>query len=328
MTPPPPPPVPPDLDLRDFQYMPLHVLRLRDSDFTTLATGDEFKAGVLLWCAAWHQVPAGSVPNDDRWLARQSGAGRNWRKVKAEALRGFSEHSDGRLYHRVIVEKARESWLRKMEQRVRTLKARIAAMEKRLADSKSQADRDHVTAMLEGLRQELSQTIARSVKEPVTRSVIDSVAGRAMTLVTATKGEGSDSSKGRDSSKREQSSEAKASGTYAPPRSVDDLALPAFLDRRQDADAGTSPASNIDLATIVFTEGLNWLRSKTGRSEDACRKLVGKWRKAFGNDGNLIAALGTAQREGVIDPVAWMEGAIKARRVNGSPRASWAENLP
>ena len=24
-----------------------------------------FRAGVLLWCAAWHQVPAGSLPDDD-----------------------------------------------------------------------------------------------------------------------------------------------------------------------------------------------------------------------------------------------------------------------
>src|SRR5262249_39444810 len=36
------PPVPADLDLRDFPFMPLDVLRLRDSDLATLASGDEF----------------------------------------------------------------------------------------------------------------------------------------------------------------------------------------------------------------------------------------------------------------------------------------------
>lgn len=32
--------------------------RLRDSDIATKAKGDEFRCAVLLWCAAWHQVPA------------------------------------------------------------------------------------------------------------------------------------------------------------------------------------------------------------------------------------------------------------------------------
>lgn len=116
----PDPLVPAEVDLRDFAFMPLDVLRLRDSDLSTIATGDEFKAAVLLWCAAWHQVPAASVPNDDRWLARHSGAGPAWRKVRAEALRGFVECSDGRLYHPVVAEKALESWQRKQSQRERT----------------------------------------------------------------------------------------------------------------------------------------------------------------------------------------------------------------
>jgi hypothetical protein len=47
-----PPPIPSDVDLRDFPFMPLDVLRLRDSDLATLTTGEEFKAAVLLWCAA------------------------------------------------------------------------------------------------------------------------------------------------------------------------------------------------------------------------------------------------------------------------------------
>lgn len=50
-----------DVDLRDFAYMPLDVVRFRDSDFTAITDGEAFKAGVLLWCASWHQVPAGSL---------------------------------------------------------------------------------------------------------------------------------------------------------------------------------------------------------------------------------------------------------------------------
>ena len=317
MTPLPPPPVPADLDLRDFPFMPLDVLRLRDSNLTTLATGDEFKAAVLLWCAAWHQVPAGSVPNDDRWLTRHSGAGNKWRKVKVEALRGFAEYADGRLYHAVVVEKALSSWQRKSEQRVRTLKARIKAMENRLAEAKTAEDKAHLQAMLTDMHRSLSQAIERSVTDPSTDTVTGPVTASVTDRVTETKGQG------------EGEGDSNLNGANAP-RAVDDLALPAFLDRRQDPDAGTGRASNIDLATIVFAEGLNWLRSRTGKPEGTCRKLLGKWRKDLGNDEALIAALGAAQREGVIDPVAWMEGAIKARRANGqaSPRASWAENLP
>jgi hypothetical protein len=109
----PAPLVPPEVDLRDFGFMPLHVHRLRDSDLAALSSGDEFKAAVLLWCFSWHQVPASSLPNDDKILAARSGAGPNWRKVKALALSGFIECSDGRLYHPVIAEAAIEAWGRR-----------------------------------------------------------------------------------------------------------------------------------------------------------------------------------------------------------------------
>ena len=110
----PPPLVPAEVDLRDFGFMPLHVARLRDSDLTALASGEEFKSAVLLWCFAWHQSPAGSLPNDDRILAERSGAkARSWKRIRLRALHGFVECSDGRLYHPVIAEAALEAWARR-----------------------------------------------------------------------------------------------------------------------------------------------------------------------------------------------------------------------
>jgi hypothetical protein len=47
--------------------------------------GEAFRAGVLLWCAAWHQVPAASLPDNDTELANLAGYGRvvkEWRKVR------------------------------------------------------------------------------------------------------------------------------------------------------------------------------------------------------------------------------------------------------
>jgi hypothetical protein len=49
--------------------MPMDVVRLLDSDLFALSTGDEFKAALALWCKAWLQVPAASLPDDDRVLA-------------------------------------------------------------------------------------------------------------------------------------------------------------------------------------------------------------------------------------------------------------------
>lgn len=131
--------VPADVDLRDFAFMPLDVLRLRDSDLATLATGDEFKAAVLLWCASWHQIPASSLPDDDRWLAKHSGAGARWKKVRTEALRGFVRCSDGRLYHEVVAEKALEAWEKKRAQRERT-KAATVARDRKRRDADAQRD--------------------------------------------------------------------------------------------------------------------------------------------------------------------------------------------
>ena len=118
----------PTCDLRDFPFMPLDVQRLRDSDLAALEAPEACWAAVQLWGASWHQVPAASLPDDDRVLAALAGYGRvvkEWLKVRAGALRGFVLCSDGRLYHPVVAEKAVESHRRKLEQRWRTECARI-----------------------------------------------------------------------------------------------------------------------------------------------------------------------------------------------------------
>lgn len=115
-----------ETDLRAFEYMPLKVAALRDSDLAAKATGEEFRAAVLLWCAAWHQLPAASLPNDDHLLAHLIGMGRDqkaWRKVKSMALRGFILCSDGRLYHPVIADIANKSFKTKRRDDNRTRNA-------------------------------------------------------------------------------------------------------------------------------------------------------------------------------------------------------------
>jgi hypothetical protein len=104
----PAPPVPPDADLRHFATMPLHVQRLRDSELATQPDAEVRWANLMSWCAAWHQRPAGSLPDDDTFLCRLLGYGRElrfWRRLRAKgALRGWYLAADGRLYHPTIAE--------------------------------------------------------------------------------------------------------------------------------------------------------------------------------------------------------------------------------
>ena len=127
----------PECDLRDFPWMPLDVVRLRDSELAALPDAEAFRCALLLFCAAWHQTPGGSLPQDDGALARLAGYGRDVRtfqKAKDQgALRGWVLCSDGRLYHPVVSEKANEAWQNKLAQKARTEAARKAKEAKRAA---------------------------------------------------------------------------------------------------------------------------------------------------------------------------------------------------
>lgn len=120
-----------DCDLTDFSFMPLDVARLRDSELASSETPEACWAAVLLWAASWHQVPAASIPDEEMWIAKVAGyqlrgrIDKAWASVRQGALRGWVKCSDGRLYHPVVAEKAREAWGSKLEQRWRTECARI-----------------------------------------------------------------------------------------------------------------------------------------------------------------------------------------------------------
>jgi hypothetical protein len=120
----PPPLVPANVDLRSMPEMPLEVALFKDASVIVSITDAAFKAAVLLWAASWHQIPASSLPDDDKILSMIAGYGREvscWLEVKEQALWKFIKCSDGRWYHPKIAEKAirtweyRESYRRRME---------------------------------------------------------------------------------------------------------------------------------------------------------------------------------------------------------------------
>ncbi|MBV8772809.1 MAG: DUF1376 domain-containing protein [Deltaproteobacteria bacterium] len=108
-----------DIDVRDLDGFYLNVERLLASELVALCTPEEGWAALMLWCRAWKQLPAGSLPNDDRILASFSRAGNRWPKIKDAALRGFVLCSDGRLYHRVLCEEAQRAFQKKKQFRER-----------------------------------------------------------------------------------------------------------------------------------------------------------------------------------------------------------------
>lgn len=134
----PPPFTDPAADLRGMPYMPLDLHRLFESDFYALASGEEFKAALTLWGKSFYQIPAGSLPADERLLAHLSGA-KCWENVKEMALHGWVKCADGRLYHATVAEKVAEAWQARLTRRARTQAARAAKL-KALEDDEAQPE--------------------------------------------------------------------------------------------------------------------------------------------------------------------------------------------
>ncbi len=105
------PPVAARVDLRAFAFMPLDLAELFNSDTWMLACRTPFAAAacINLWGRAWHQVPAGSLPDDEALLAVYAGVP-DWAAVRDIALRGFVKADDGRLYHKKLCAKVKNAW--------------------------------------------------------------------------------------------------------------------------------------------------------------------------------------------------------------------------
>lgn len=130
--------VPPEVDLRGYDFMPFYGHHLFGSDFNSRVSDAGWRAAVTLWWAAWNQVPAASLPNNEAALCRLADLGRDlkaWRKVKADALHGFIECSDGRLYHKALSVWALEAWAKRSEH-----KAGKARLEKHRAERRDLFD--------------------------------------------------------------------------------------------------------------------------------------------------------------------------------------------
>lgn len=194
----PQPLTPADCDLAGYRWMPLDVERVIDSDTFGLCTGDEFKTAFRLWAKSWKQVPAASLPSDDRLLAHLAGLELPaWRRRKENALRGWILCSDGRLYHPVIAEKAIEAMGKRdahaeREQNEETRQQRLRTRRKAMFEQL----REHgIVPAYDTKTSELERLIASLPVTPnVTAGVTGDVTGDAPTTAidTHTTGQGQD----------------------------------------------------------------------------------------------------------------------------------------
>lgn len=141
-------------------YMPLELHRLFESDFYALASGEEFKAAITLWGKSFYQIPAGSLPSDERLLAHLSGT-KCWEDVKEMALHGWKKCADGRLYHATVAEKVAEAWEARLLRRARTQAARAAKLKPSFAD------------MTESSQEYAANNVKSLGEKPVTAPVTD-----------------------------------------------------------------------------------------------------------------------------------------------------------
>ena len=138
----PDPPVPADADLTDFKFMPLEVARLRRSKAWLICKRRPELAFYMLnlWTASWHELPAGSLEDDDDVLADAAMCPPDrWSKVRSDIMRGWSKHSDGRLYHPVVAEKVRDSWHGRLMERWRKECDRLRKENKKRAEKRQPA---------------------------------------------------------------------------------------------------------------------------------------------------------------------------------------------
>ncbi len=263
---------PPDADLQDFPFMPLHVARLRDSDLAAEGDPEGCWYAVLLWAAAWHQLPAGSLPDNDAVLTKLCGLGRDtktFRKHRQDALRGFVLCEDGRLYHPVIAEQVMSGWESKLRQRYRT----------EAAAAKKRDDRAGIPVDKRDPRPLFGDWLSLNYPASVP----------FLSLGTEDFVPRDKPSKGKREGQGDSVSEADASGAVAPELPVE----PVIVDPEK----------------VMFDDGIRLLGAAS-IAQPAARQMLGKWKRDHGAPA-VITALGKAQREGAIDPKSFIEGVLR-----------------
>ena len=252
-------------------YMPLQIDRLRRSKAWLRCKRNPEIAFYMvnLWMRAWHEIPAGSIEDDDDVLADAAMCSpEKWEELKDEILQGW-ERRDGRVWHSTVTEIATESETKLRRNKRRTEAARETLEQKRhssvtdASDVPEQPSTDPVTesvAMNSPRGTSVTESVTEAV-EPPTTSVTD----------TVTEHEG----KGREGNRREEkeANASRARGTRLPA----DFSLPD--EWRQYAASKGLPENRINHEAEQFRN--HWLADGTARAVK--RDWAAAWRTWIGN---------------------------------------------
>ncbi|MBX4952081.1 MULTISPECIES: DUF1376 domain-containing protein [Rhizobium] len=117
-----------ELDVQCLPYMPLQIERLRRSKAWLRCKRNPEIAFYLmnLWMRAWHEIPAGSIEDDDDVLADAAMCSpAKWEELKDDILKGW-DRRDGRVWHSTVIELATEAVGKLRTNKTRTAAAREA----------------------------------------------------------------------------------------------------------------------------------------------------------------------------------------------------------
>lgn len=139
-----------DLDVQRLPYMPLQIERLRKSKAWLRCKRNPEIAFYMvnLWMRAWHEIPAGSIEDDDDVLADAAMCSpEKWEELKDDILKGW-DRRDGRVWHSTVIEIATEAVGKLRMNKSRTAAAREARELQRrssVADAVTENVTDSVT---------------------------------------------------------------------------------------------------------------------------------------------------------------------------------------
>lgn len=304
--------------------MPLQGQRLFDSEAYTMGLKRSRcgLANVKLMWSAWQQLPAASLPNDDRTLARLADFGtdiRAWLRCKETALKGFVLCSDGRFYHRDLSGEATKSSA-----------SRKASADKKRAQRDRQRRNDVAELLGSGALDVTEPLFGRGVA-PLSPAIVGAnLLNPNGNQVDVSRDGEVDVPKyrtGQDKEGEKKDSESlrdSATQSFAKTE-IQSPALVGLPDGNDASDAAMPPQEPADAARRqLWSEGRRILALlKPGLGQDRVGKMLGTWaQQVGGNHARVVQALRDAEADMASsrilgDPVAYVGGILK-RAAGGS----------
>lgn len=308
--------VPKNADLRSYTWLKLDYARLFASEFFAMANDAEFRAAFILWCKSMQQIPAGSLPNNDKALAGWCGKSlKQWAKIKDMALHGWQEADDGRLYHPVLAEVVND----------------ILFKTDAKATSNDQDDKETKKAMTNAERQ-AAHKARQKEKELALLAEKSNATGNGTSNEEVTLGNGNSNGLGNESNATGNGQVTASNGNFVTSEGGKggdlDLNLEKDLDLKtlntsEDKSSGKTPETpsqahdpvvtkdpfTTTARQVLWTVGVPLLQ-EFGQTEKAARQFLGQMVKLYGED-QVADAVTSARTTKPLDATAYIGGYLK-----------------